>query len=102
MQSLQYCNLRVKDAICDRLRDREGARPDVDTVRPDAKVHLFLDATSATLYLDTSGESLFKRGWRYHKGAAPLRENLRSEEHTSELQSRGHLVCRLLLEQNNH
>ncbi|HLR30797.1 MAG TPA: THUMP domain-containing protein [Paenalcaligenes sp.] len=76
MQSLQYCNLRVKDAICDRLRDREGARPDVDTVRPDAKVHLFLDATSATLYLDTSGESLFKRGWRYHKGAAPLRENL--------------------------
>ena len=76
MQSLQYCNLRVKDAICDRLRAREGARPDVDTVRPDAKVHLFLDAHTATLYLDSSGESLFKRGWRYHKGAAPLRENL--------------------------
>lgn len=76
MQSLQYCNLRVKDAICDRIRAREGARPDVDTVRPDARVHLFLDANSATLYLDSSGESLFKRGWRYQKGAAPLRENL--------------------------
>lgn len=76
MQSLQFCNLRTKDAICDRLREREGARPSIDTVRPDAKVHLFLDATTATLYLDTSGESLFKRGWRHNKGEAPLRENL--------------------------
>ncbi|GAA5236122.1 THUMP domain-containing class I SAM-dependent RNA methyltransferase [Verticiella sediminum] len=76
MHSLQYCNLRAKDGICDRLRDREGARPSIDTVRPDARVHLFLDETTATLYLDTSGESLFKRGWRYDKGEAPLRENL--------------------------
>lgn len=76
MQSLQYCNLRVKDGICDRLRDREGARPDIDTVRPDARVHQFLDEDTATLYLDTSGESLFKRGWRLDKGEAPLRENL--------------------------
>ena len=76
MQSLQYCNLRVKDGICDRLRDREGERPDIDTVRPDARVHLFLNEDSATLYLDTSGESLFKRGWRMEKGEAPLRENL--------------------------
>ena len=76
MQSLQYCNLRAKDGICDRLRDREGARPDIDTVRPDARVHLFLDEHSATLYLDTTGESLFKRGWRLDKGEAPLRENL--------------------------
>ena len=76
MKSLQYCNLRAKDGICDRLRDLEGARPDIDTVRPDARVHLFLDEHSATLYLDTSGESLFKRGWRLDKGEAPLRENL--------------------------
>ena len=76
MQSLQYCNLRAKDGICDRLRDREGARPDIDTVRPDARVHLFLSSDTATLYLDTSGESLFKRGWRLDKGVAPLRENL--------------------------
>jgi len=76
MQSLQYCNLRAKDGICDRLREHEGARPSIDTVRPDARVHLFLDENSATLYLDTSGESLFKRGWRLEKGEAPLRENL--------------------------
>jgi len=76
MKSLHYCNLRAKDGICDRLRIREGARPDIDTVRPDARVHLFLDAHSATLYLDTSGESLFKRGWRLDKGQAPIRENL--------------------------
>lgn len=76
MQSLQYCNLRAKDGICDRLREREGARPDVDTVRPDARVHLFLTEDTGTLYLDTSGESLFKRGWRFDKGEAPLRENL--------------------------
>jgi putative N6-adenine-specific DNA methylase len=76
MRSLQYCNLRVKDGICDRLLDREGARPDIDTARPDARVHAFLTADTATLYLDTSGESLFKRGWRLDKGEAPLRENL--------------------------
>src|SRR5690606_33184457 len=52
------------------------ARPSIDTVRPDARVHLFLDERSATLYLDTSGESLFKRGWRLEKGQAPMRENL--------------------------
>src|SRR5690554_2485665 len=76
MQSLQYCNLRAKDGICDRLRDQEGERPDIDTVRPDARVHLFLTEDTGTLYLDTSGESLFKRGWRLEKGEAPLRENL--------------------------
>lgn len=76
MKSLQFCNLRAKDGICDRLRDLEGERPSIDTVRPDARVHLFLTAETATLYLDTSGESLFKRGWRLDKGEAPLRENL--------------------------
>jgi putative N6-adenine-specific DNA methylase len=76
MKSLQYCNLLVKDAICDRLRDAEGQRPSIDTVRPDARVHLFLTHDSATLYLDMSGESLFKRGWRLDKAEAPIRENL--------------------------
>lgn len=75
-KSLQFCNLRAKDGICDHLRDLEGERPSIDTVRPDARVHLFLSNDSGTLYLDTSGESLFKRGWRLDKGEAPLRENL--------------------------
>ncbi len=76
MKSLMFCNLKAKDGICDRLRDREGERPSIDTVRPDARVHLFLSKDAGTLYLDTSGESLFKRGWRLDKGEAPLRENL--------------------------
>lgn len=76
MKSLQFCNLVAKDGICDRLLDLEGERPSIDTVRPDARVHVFLDETTATIYLDTSGESLFKRGWRFDKGEAPLRENL--------------------------
>ncbi|HEY3595991.1 MAG TPA: class I SAM-dependent RNA methyltransferase [Paraburkholderia sp.] len=76
LRSLEFATLRVKDAICDRLREVSGARPSVDTGAPDVRVFAFLTATECTLYLDTSGEPLFKRGWRLDKGAAPLRENL--------------------------
>jgi putative N6-adenine-specific DNA methylase len=48
----------------------------VDTRQPDVRIHAFLDAHHVTFYLDTSGEALFKRGWRKSKGEAPLRENL--------------------------
>ncbi|TDV18297.1 THUMP domain-containing class I SAM-dependent RNA methyltransferase [Paraburkholderia caballeronis] len=76
LRSLEFATLRVKDAICDRLREVSGARPSIDTALPDVRVFAFLTATDCTLYLDTSGEPLFKRGWRLDKGAAPLRENL--------------------------
>jgi len=76
LRSLEFTTLRVKDAICDRLRDVSGARPSIDTAVPDVRVFAFLTATDCTLYLDTSGDPLFKRGWRLDKGAAPLRENL--------------------------
>jgi putative N6-adenine-specific DNA methylase len=76
LRSLEFATLRVKDAICDRLRDVSGARPSIDTAVPDVRVFAFLTASDCTLYLDTSGEPLFKRGWRLDKGAAPLRENL--------------------------
>ncbi|MFL9870535.1 THUMP domain-containing class I SAM-dependent RNA methyltransferase [Paraburkholderia megapolitana] len=76
LRSLEFATLRVKDAICDRLREVSGERPNVDTAAPDVRVFAFLTATDCTLYLDTSGEPLFKRGWRLDKGAAPLRENL--------------------------
>ncbi|MGF6871912.1 THUMP domain-containing class I SAM-dependent RNA methyltransferase [Paraburkholderia sp. MM5477-R1] len=76
LRSLEFTTLRVKDAICDRLREKSGARPSVDTAMPDVRVFAFLSATDCTLYLDTSGDPLFKRGWRLDKGAAPLRENL--------------------------
>ncbi len=76
LRSLEFATLRVKDAVCDRLRGVSGARPSVDTAQPDVRVFAFLTASECTLYLDTSGEPLFKRGWRLDKGAAPLRENL--------------------------
>jgi len=76
LKSLDFATLRIKDAVCDRFRDTLGSRPDVDRASPDVRVHAFLDATHCVLYLDTSGEPLFKRGWRAGAGEAPLRENL--------------------------
>jgi putative N6-adenine-specific DNA methylase len=76
LTSLDFATLRIKDAVCDRFRDAIGSRPSIDRANPDARVHAFLDAARAVLYLDTSGEPLFKRGWRSSAGEAPLRENL--------------------------
>ncbi|MEO1767878.1 THUMP domain-containing class I SAM-dependent RNA methyltransferase [Thiobacter aerophilum] len=76
LKSLNFVTLRIKDAVCDRFRDTRGRRPNVDTARPAVRLAAFLDATHLTLYLDTSGEALFKRGWRKSKGEAPLKENL--------------------------
>ncbi|WP_337882885.1 THUMP domain-containing protein [Chromobacterium haemolyticum] len=75
-KSLDFISLKVKDAICDRFRQAQLGRPNVDTRHPDVRVHVFLTEDSATIYLDTSGEPLFKRGWRQETGDAPLRENL--------------------------
>ncbi|AGF49144.1 THUMP domain-containing class I SAM-dependent RNA methyltransferase [Candidatus Kinetoplastidibacterium galati] len=74
--SQQYCNLLVKDGICDRFRKIFSKRPNVNTKNPDVRIHLFIEKNSVTIYLDTSGESLFKRGWRIKKGETPLKENL--------------------------
>jgi putative N6-adenine-specific DNA methylase len=76
LKSLEFATLRIKDAVCDRFRDATGRRPDVDRSVPDVRVHAFLEKDKGTLYLDTSGEPLFKRGWRAEQGEAPLRENL--------------------------
>ncbi|WP_314732392.1 THUMP domain-containing protein [Chromobacterium amazonense] len=76
VKSLDYIALTVKDAICDRFRQAQLGRPSVDTRNPDVRVNVFLTADTATVYLDTSGEPLFKRGWREETGEAPLRENL--------------------------
>lgn len=76
LKNLNFATLRVKDAIVDRFRSRLHERPSVDTRNPDIRVSAFLDAHNVTLYLDTSGEALFKRGWRTETGEAPLRENL--------------------------
>jgi putative N6-adenine-specific DNA methylase len=76
LKSLNFAALRVKDAICDRFRHKTGERPSVDTQRPDARVYVHLSAEHVSLYVDTSGEPLFKRGWRQDKGDAPLKETL--------------------------
>ena len=76
VKSLDFVTLRVKDAVCDAFREKCGSRPDVDTRSPDVRIQVFLSATHCTIYLDTSGEPLFKRGYRKEAGDAPLRENL--------------------------
>ena len=76
LRSLNFAALRVKDAVCDLLREATGERPSVDTQQPDLQIVLHLGEQEATLYVDSSGESLFKRGWREDKGDAPLKETL--------------------------
>lgn len=76
VKSLEFTALKVKDALCDRFRDATGSRPSVDKGASDVRVHVFLDEQQALLFVDTSGEALFKRGYRRETGAAPLRENL--------------------------
>ena len=79
MRSLNFATLRIKDGVVDRFRSRTGERPSIDTEHPDVRIFGFLQERLAALYVDLSGEPLFKRGWRSErddKGAAPLKENL--------------------------
>ena len=83
LRSLNFASLRIKDAVCDAIREASGERPSVDTRAPDLPLALHLTPTHATVYVDTSGEPLFKRGWRDARaagrdvtGEAPLKETL--------------------------
>jgi putative N6-adenine-specific DNA methylase len=76
LKSLEFTTLKIKDAVCDRFRDQFNKRPSVNTREPDMRIVGFLDQRNFIIYLDTSGEALFKRGWREETGDAPLRENL--------------------------
>jgi 23S rRNA (guanine2445-N2)-methyltransferase len=76
LKSLEFTTLRVKDAVCDRFRADRGTRPNVDTRAPDVRIHCYLDPKQAMFYVDTSGEPLYKRGYRKDTAEAPLRENL--------------------------
>lgn len=77
-RSLQFLTLRIKDGIVDCFRDLSEERPSVDTQNPDVRVVGHLSEDGLDVYMDWSGESLFKRGWRGRddKGEAPLKENL--------------------------
>lgn len=76
VKSLDFVGLKIKDALCDSFRDIYDARPSVGKIHPDIRVHAFLDERTIQIFLDTSGEALFKRGYRQDTGEAPLRENL--------------------------
>ncbi len=77
LTSLNFAALKVKDAVCDRFRAvAGGVRPDVNTQWPDVRIYTHLTTDSCSIYIDTSGEPLFKRGWREDKGEAPLKETL--------------------------
>ena len=76
LKSLNFAALRVKDAVADHFRDRTGERPNVEVRYPDARLYVHLTPDRMVLSLDTSGEPLFKRGWRIEKGDAPLKETL--------------------------
>ncbi len=77
LTSLNFAALKIKDAVCDRFREKAGGvRPDVNTQWPDVRIYAHLTTDACSLYIDTSGEPLFKRGWREDKGDAPLKETL--------------------------
>lgn len=67
---------KIKDAIVDQFRERYGCRPDVARSQPDVAIYVYLYRDHAHIYLDLSGDSLHKRGYRLTSGAAPLKENL--------------------------
>lgn len=71
-----FASLKVKDAIADHFREKKGSRPNVDTQNPEIFIHVHINKNSCTLSLDSSGESLHKRGYRAGQGKAPLSEVL--------------------------
>ena len=71
-----FASLKVKDALADYFREKTGKRPDVDTKEPDIYIDVHIRRNYCTLSLDSSGESLHKRGYRAGQGKAPLSEVL--------------------------
>lgn len=71
-----YARLKAKDAIVDRLRDKTGDRPDVNTENPDVRVVLYIRDGVCTLNMDATGDPLHERGYRARQASAPLKETL--------------------------
>lgn len=72
----KFVAYKVKDAIADQFRERSGTRPNVSVSNPDIQLHIHISDYDATLALDSSGESLHRRGYRQESVAAPLNEVL--------------------------
>ena len=71
-----FVALKTKDAIVDRIRESCGSRPNVDTASPDVRINVHLHKNICTISLDSSGDSLDRRGYRLERNEAPLRETL--------------------------
>ena len=71
-----FANVKVKDAIADRFREKTGSRPDSGAVLNGAVIHLYWKEEAAEIFLDTSGETLSKHGYRKIPGKAPMLESL--------------------------
>jgi putative N6-adenine-specific DNA methylase len=71
-----FCALKVKDAVADRFTKKFGRRPAVDTEAPALRVNIFIHENDCVLSLDSSGESLHRRGYRKEQTEAPLSEVL--------------------------
>ena len=72
----QYVSLKTKDAIVDRFRDKFGSRPNIDLRHPDLKIDIHIDRSHCTVSLDSSGQSLHKRGYKISTNIAPINEVL--------------------------
>jgi putative N6-adenine-specific DNA methylase len=72
----QYVALKTKDAVVDRLRNLRGTRPSIDLDHPGLRIHTHINKETCTISLDSSGQSLHKRGYRRSTGMAPLNEVL--------------------------
>ncbi|WKK58093.1 class I SAM-dependent RNA methyltransferase [Sphingobacterium sp. BN32] len=73
-----FANVKVKDAIVDRIKDKKGLRPNTGPDLSKAVIHLHWMEDRAEIFLDTSGETLAKHGYRKHPGKAPMLEALAS------------------------
>ncbi|MFN3697094.1 MAG: class I SAM-dependent RNA methyltransferase [Pseudobdellovibrio sp.] len=76
MADQRFLAMKVKDAIVDQFRDKYGVRPNVSNDNPDLRIHIKGVRNQFHMQLDTSGHSLFMRGYRTKTGEAPLKENL--------------------------
>jgi putative N6-adenine-specific DNA methylase len=72
----RFVAMKIKDAIVDQFREKFGVRPDVDSKEPDLRIHVRGIKNQFAVSVDTSGHSLFMRGYRLKTGEAPLKENL--------------------------
>jgi putative N6-adenine-specific DNA methylase len=71
-----YAAQVMKDAICDQIRDKKGARPSIDKENPTIHLHLLINNQNALISFDTSGIALYKRGYREHIAEACIQETL--------------------------